>query len=471
MTLTRPYGQLPVPFKPHKYQLTGARFLLEHGGALLLWDPGCGKSAAVLMALRTLKDKGMLGKVLILSPLRVMASVWRQEAAKWDEFKDLTFATLHGPHKDEVLRQRADIYLMNYEGLTWLLKDPAKFKKFGFDTLVMDEVSKMKHIHTKRFKQLKPYLSTFTRRWGLTGSPAANGLLDLFGICYAVDSGRALGPYITHYRQQYFNPSGYMGYDWVLKQGADQAIYERIRPMADRISAEDELDLPDLVFNNILVDLPPSPMRVYKQMEDLLIAQVQRGVVTAANAAAAVTKCWQIANGGVYHDPIPGSGEEREVEELHTAKVEALKDLVDELQGSPLLVAYEFEHDLKRIRTTLGAGTPHIGGGVSAKRGATIIEAWNRGELPVLLAHPATLAHGVNLQQCGHHICWYALTWNREHYDQLIARIWRQGSKARRVFVHHIVANGTIDEAIKGALASKKRTQDALLDALRAMAT
>jgi SNF2 family DNA or RNA helicase len=208
-------------------------------------------------------------------------------------------------------------------------------------------------------------------------------------------------------------------------------------------------------------------MRTYTQMEDLLIAQINEGVVTAATAASASIKLRQIVNGGIYRDPLPGSAEKREVAEIHTAKVDALKDLVDELQGSPLLVAYDFVHDLDRIRGVLGKHVPHIGGGVSAKAGAKIIEAWNRGDIPVLLAHPATLAHGVNLQQCGNHICWFSLTWNLEHYDQMIARIWRQGSKAKRVFVHHIIAKGTIDNAILGALHSKTKVQDALLDALK----
>jgi SNF2 family DNA or RNA helicase len=307
----------------------------------------------------------------------------------------------------------------------------------------------------------------FPRRWGLSGSVASNGLLDLFGVCYSVDLGKALGPYITAYRNKYFFPAGFQGYEWKIRPGADQEIYARLAPMSMRLGAADYLDLPMLVKNTVSIELPPPAMRVYKQMEAALLAQIKEGTVVAANAAAASSKCRQIANGGVYYDDENGG---RKISQIHDEKTTALGDLIEELQGNPLLVAYEFLHDLDRIKARLGS-LPHIGGGVSAKVGGDIIQRWNQGSIPVLLAHPATLAHGVNLQQVGHHICWYSLPWDLEWYSQMIARIWRQGSTAKRVFVHHIVARNTIDEVIVKVLRQKEKTQTALFDALKALTT
>jgi SNF2 family DNA or RNA helicase len=474
------------PWQPHAYQKKAVKFLLEHAASALFLDPGLGKTSITLAAIKLLKQKKLLDKVLLIAPLRVCYSVWPKEVSKWTDFGGLKVAVLHGPKKEEALKSEADIYIINPEGLDWLLQakktktaqgktkadvDLRRFKNLGFDTLVVDELSKFKHTNTNRFKGLKLVLNTFRRRWGLTGSPASNGLLDLFGQCFIIDQGRTLGPYISHYRMKYFVPS-HDGFSWNIREGAEDEIYERISPLALRMAADDYLDMPALIENNIRVDLPDNVMVMYNQLEEDLIAKIDSKIVVASTAAAASMKCRQVANGGLYLDPevqalikLPKSS--REWVNLHTEKVDALADLIDELQGSPLLVAYDFAHDLDRLREKLGQDVPYIGGGVSAARSAELEKLWNAGKLPVLLGHPQAMAHGLNLQEMGNHVCWHSMTWDYELYDQFIRRVLRQGNKAKKVFCHHIMARGTIDEVVLAAVKSKRRGQNALFDALK----
>ncbi len=456
------------------------KWLLEHGCAALFLDPGLGKTSVTLAAFHYLKKRGQATKALIIAPLRVCYNVWPDEIRKWSDFSGLRISVLHGTKKDKALAADADLYVINPEGLDWLLDvaktkglsgrtsvtvNVKKFKQLGFDTLIVDELSKFKHPNTNRFKSLKTVLPTFRRRWGLTGSPAANGLMDLFGQAYILDLGRALGPYISHYKARYFHPVDPQGWLWALRPGAEDEIYKAIAPLALRMSAEDYLELPELVEERITVDLPDGARKAYDQLEHDLITRIDAGTVVAANAAVASIKCRQVASGGIYLDTPVGAA--REWSNLHNEKSEAVRDLVDELQGNPVLVAYDFEHDLDRLRRVLGTDTPHIGGGVSAKRSSELVTAWNRGDLPVLLGHPQSIGHGLNLQDAGHHVVWHSLTWDFELYDQFIRRVWRQGSRASRVFVYHIVARNTIDEIVLKALRSKKRGQDALFAALK----
>lgn len=486
MTQMSLFSQSPVPWKPHAYQKKAVKFLLEHAAAALFLDPGLGKTSITLAAIKLLKQKKLLSKVLLIAPLRVCHSVWPREIDKWEDFGQLKVVVLHGPNKDELLKQDADIYVINPEGLDWLLQvkkaktpsgktkvdvDLRRWKALGFDTLVVDELSKFKHTSTNRFKSLKLVLHTFSRRWGLTGSPASNGLLDLFGQCFVLDQGRTLGQYVSHYRMQYFLPS-HDGFSWNIREGAEQEIYERLNPLALRMAADDYLDMPVLIENNIRIDLPESVRRVYDQLEDDLIAKIDSKIVVASTAAAASIKCRQVANGGIYLDPdieklikVPKS--KREWVNLHTEKVDALADLIEELQGSPILVAYDFAHDLGRLQERLGKEVPYIGGGVSAKRSAELERDWNAGKLPVLLGHPQAMAHGLNLQEVGHHVAWHSMTWDYELYDQFIRRVLRQGNKSKKVFVHHILARGTVDEAMLAATKSKRKGQNALFDALK----
>lgn len=480
------FAQSPQPWKPHNYQKKAIKFLLEHASGALFLDPGLGKTSITLGAIKVLKKKKVFDKALIIAPLRVCHSVWPNEITKWKDFKDLTVEVLHGPKKDEALEREADIYLINPEGLDWLIqpkkeKTPSgktritvntrRFKKLGFDTLIIDELSKFKHTNSNRFKMLKQVHHLFARRWGLTGSPASNGLMDLFGQCYILDQGRSLGQYITHYRNKFFLPHP-SGFGWVLQEGADDRIYEAVEPLALRMSADDYLEMPQLVPNNIRVDLPAKVQQIYDQLEDDMLAAIDDKVITASTAGAASVKCRQIANGGIYLDPdilklLKEPKSKREWKNLHEMKLDVLEDLIEELAGSPLLVAYDFEHDLDRLKKRFGKDIPYIGGGVTAKRSTELEQAWNRGELPVLFGHPQSIGHGLNLQEVGNHVCWHSLTWDFELYDQFIRRVLRQGNKHDRVFVHHIIARGTIDEVMLGALKSKKKGQNALFDALK----
>lgn len=472
--------QSPRSWEPHSYQKTAIKWLLEHGSAALLLDPGLGKTSITLAALKVLKKSKVVKKALIVAPLRPCYAVWSMdgEIGKWEDFNHFKVKLLHGPHKGKDLEGH-DLYVINPDGLTWLVKSGTleKLLQDGLDTLVIDELSKFKHTKTKRFKTLKPFLHRFRRRWGLTGSPVANGLLDLFGQMYVLDLGNALGTFITHYRFNYFLPTGYGGYTWVLKPGAKERIYEAIAPIALSMRAEDHLDLPEMVEQDIVVDLPDSVREAYEALERDLITRMGDNVVTAANVAVASMKCRQVASGGIYVKdknwkvdergiPIDDFVVKRETLQLHEAKSEALLDLVEELQGSPLLVAYEFQHDLDRIKKVLG-DIPSIHGKVNAQLSVAIAEDWNAGRIPVLAGHPQAMGHGLNLQGAGHHVCWYSLTWDFEQYDQLIRRVWRQGNQASRVIVHRILAKRTVDFAVAKALKAKRRGQDALFDALK----
>ena len=462
------------PWAPHPYQKKALKFLLGHGGAGLFLDPGLGKTSIGLAGLKVLKKEGMLRAALIVAPLRVCFSVWPKEIKKWADFNGLTYVILHGKNKEELLEEKADIYLINPEGLQWLMDEEhlKRFKKLNVCTLIVDESSKFKKTSTQRFKILKPYLPKFKRRWIFTGSPAPNGLMDLFGQVYILDLGRALSPYITHYRKNFFTPSGFGGYEWKIIPGAEERINKLIKPLVLRLDAKDYLELPQIVTNNIVVQLPPIARKIYDAMEKEMIATLEGGKSSmAVSAASASMKCRQIASGGVYHDtfedddPMPSK---KLWTHVHDAKTEAIEDLIGEMQGRPILIGYEFKHDLDRLQKLLGKNVPYIGGGVSTKRSTEIEELWNADKLPVLLGQPQSMGHGLNLQgsECNT-VAWYSPTWNYELYDQFIKRVARQGSKHKRIFVHHIIAENTTDEAVIYSIKGKHKTQKDFLDALR----
>ena len=450
--------QLRKDWKPHAYQKKTVKFMLQNAAAGLFLDPGLGKTSVSLAVLKILKKEKLINKTLIVAPLRVCYSVWAREILKWSDFKDTTLTILHGKDKVKNLQKDVDIYVINPEGLEWLSKQ--NFKKLNFDVLIIDESSKFKATATKRFKILRTMLPSFRRRYILTGTPVPNGMMDLFGQIFILDLGASLGKFITHYRNTYFYPSGFGGYEWKLQDGAEARIQEKIRPLTLRLEDSDYLELPEIIFNRVSVELPKNARLAYNEMERELFIALEKGDIVAANAAAASMKCRQIANGGVY-------GEDHKAFHLHMEKAEAVLGLVEELQGTPALIAYEFNHDLERLQRVLGADVPYIGGGVSAKRATALENAWNNGELPVLLGHPASIGHGLNLQNAGNHVIWHSLTWNFEYYDQFNKRVRRQGSKHKQVFVHHITAEDTIDDAILTTLASKNKTQRGLLDGLK----
>lgn len=474
-------------WKPHAYQKRAIKWLLERTSAALWLDPGLGKTSVTLAAVSMLKKMGKKPRVLIVAPLRVCYSVWPAEAARWAEFNHLKVAVLHGPDREKALSEDADIYVINPEGLDWLLDvtkkrsektgkvtvtaNVKKFRSYKFDTLVLDEISKFKHTNTNRFKSLRQVLVYFQRRWGLTGSPASNGLLDLFGQCYCLDMGKALGEYITHYKSHYFLPVGAFG--WRLKEGAEELIYDRVRDLALRMEAEDYIELPQKLDNIISLELPADARKIYGEMEDEMFTMIDENAMTAINAATVSGKCRQIASGALYKeavDPLTGiplKGK-REYVNIHDVKLQALTDLIEEMQGQPLLIAYEYGHDLDRLLKHLGKDTPYIGGGVSPKKATELERAWNANELPVLLAHPASMGHGLNLQYGqARNIAWYTLTWDYELYDQFNRRIRRQGNTNQHVTVHHFIVRNTVETAVMNALRVKRRTQNHLLDAVK----
>lgn len=358
----------------------------------------------------------------------------------------------------------------------WNLEVSGHPSYFVNDVLVHN-CSRFKHVNTERFKTLKPYLGKFKRRVILTGSPAPNSLLDLFGQMYVLDMGKTLSPYIGQFRTKFFskrqfevrhpnpekaaNGETLVVTDWHITKEKAQDLYAHIAPSVLRMSAEDHLDIPPLLLNDIYIDLPPRARAMYDQFEKALRLDFRAGKVTAANAAIVGMKCRQIANGGIYLDDL-----DKKWENIHTTKADAVAELVEELEGEPALIAYEFLHDLDRLKTALGRGTPHIGGGVSGKLSQKIIDAWNRGEVPALLGQPQSMAHGLNMQESGDTIIYHSMIWNFEDYSQFIKRVHRQG-KRRRVTLHRIIARDTVDEVVVAALARKDATQNSLFDAIK----
>lgn len=465
MKTATPHSE-PQKWAPRDYQLTGVKFLLEHACAGLFMDPSMGKTSITYAAFKLLLREGVAERMLVIAPLRVAQLVWPAEARKWSDFAALKVHVLHGEGRtDEALRKAVksgvQVFVINPDGLRWLFSE-GRFAALDADTLTVDELTKFKRTKTQRFKSLKPFLPRFQRRWGLTGSPAANGLLDLFGQCYVLDLGRSLGPFITHYRAEYFTPTGYGGYTWVLKPEADKRIYARLAPLVLRLDADDHLNLPKVVTNPVNVELPADARRIYDELEGQLLTEISGNVVTAANVGAALFKCRQVTAGSVY---LEGSGGPWRA--VHEAKVEAVQQLLEELQGSPALVVYQFIHEREHLLDVLGRETPYVGGGVKEERFKEIEREWNAGTIPVLLVHPQSTAHGLNLQYSGHHIIWASLEYDYEKYEQLIFRLRRPGQKSKRIFVHHVIAQNTVDEAISRALTRKAKGQRALLDALR----
>lgn len=455
---------------PLPYMEAGVQQLLERDKGGLCLRPGMRKTSITLAAFTLLKEVRMAKAALVLAPLRVVHTSWPKEVRKWTDFEHLSVGILHGKDKDKVLEQKHDVYLCNYDGLKWLSERLAAWDgPLPFDMLVADESTKLKNQSTQRFKLLKPLLKKFKRRVILTGTPTARHLLDLFGQCYVMDSGETFGPYVTRFREEFFYPSGYMGYDWKPKQGAEQEIYARLAPRVYYAHDEDWLQLPEYIEKDVEVELPPKARAMYDQLENTLRLQFEQGKVTAANAAVASMKARQLCNGGIYLD---GSGSQRAWEHVHEAKTEAICDLVEELAGQPALVTYDFLHDLERLKRALkkllGEDVPHIGqGGIAPNKLPGLIKAWNRNEVPVLIVNPQSMSHGVDgLQEAGRAVIWHSLSYNFEDYEQLNARLRRSG-QVEKVLVAHVIAENTVDRAVMAALKRKNKGQTGLFDALR----
>lgn len=470
---------MPKTWKAHNYQLTAISFLLDNPKSGLFLDPGLGKTSTSLSTIKVLKNIGETNGILLVAPLRVTYSVWPSEIEKWVNFNTLTCTILHDDNKSSLWGAKKDIYLINPEGLSWLhdelLEGLKSGKKCPFNTLWIDESTKFKSHDSKRFEYLVNMLPLFKRRHIMTGTPSPKSLLDLWSQMYLLDEGKTLGKNYYEFRKKYFQSDDWDKYNWYIKDFSDEAIHELVAPMVLEMSAKDYLDMPDLINNTIYVDLPTKAEKIYKEMEKEFFIELD-GMEASADAAAQLSmKCQQIANGNVYEDVPDDLDEEeerrfrrnRKTIHIHKAKVEALSDLIDELNGKPLLVAYHFKHDLEAIRGLLGDDIPYIGSGVSPIKAKQLEADWNAGKLPVLAGHPDSMGHGLNFQESGNDICWFSLTWNLENYIQFIARIWRQGVKGSSVRVHHLVSRNTVDEAMMLRLGERAENQEDLRKALK----
>jgi SNF2 family DNA or RNA helicase len=463
---------MSVPFTPRPYQLAAIKLMCSKPGAALFLDPGMGKTSSTLATFLLLKEHGEMTAALVIAPIRPCRNVWPEEVAKWADFNGLQCSLVLGSEKSRLaaLTRSADIYLMNPENTVWLLETLQKgLVPFRPDVLAVDESTKYKSATAKRFKALRALLPRFRRRYILTGTPAPQSLQDLWSQMAILDNGQRLGRSLTAFRHRYYTEIPQRGgYSlWELNTGSDQKIFSAIADIAMRLDAKDHLQMPDRIDNPIVVDLPKEALNEYRKMERDFLVQFDGGLVTAANAAAATMKLRQMANGAVYYEE---SGANHVARALHDAKLDALRDLIEEQSGQPLLVAVAFQHDAVRIREFLGdSSIPYLGGGMTSRYADETIARWNRGDLSVLLAHPASVAHGLNLQSGGHSLCWFGLTWSLEDFIQMNARIWRQGQTNACVF-HFIVARDTIDEAVLSALSSKDARQESLFSTLKTYA-
>lgn len=467
----------PIPWKPRPYQERAVKAMISNPAFGLLLDPGLGKTSITLAALKLLQRREVVRNALVIAPVRVAHAVWPGEAVKWKNFSEMTVSVLHGAKKAKLLAEPADVYVVNPEGLQWLSATAPK--SWWPEMLVIDESTRFKHTRTQRFRTLRALLSRFDRRYILTGTPAPNGLLDLFGQIYVLDGGERLGKFITHYRQEYFMPVGYRGYQWVLQRGAEKRIYKQLKGITLRLDAEDYLKMPKRINTTIGVDLPTKAMAQYKVLEEEFVMALREGEVTAMNAGVRSGKCRQVAGGSVYLDPDPaiptigaaGRSTKRWAK-VHGAKLDALRDLIEELSGQPTIIAYEYGHERELIKAVVAsvvasdAVVPVVDGTSKPASIRKVEAAWNAGELPVIIGHPKSLAHGLNLQYGGHSIIWYTPTWDLELYDQLNRRVWRPGQK-RSVMIYHLVAKRTVDLLVMQALKRKDRSQRSLLDVLK----
>lgn len=401
-------------------------------------------------------DRFEVSRVLVIAPKRVAEDTWTREHAKWDHLKDLRISKVLGNEQQRIqaLRTEADIYVIGRDNVIWLINYYQGLKKgWPFDMIVIDELSSFKNPQAKRFRALRKAMPSASRVVGLSGTPSPNGLMDLWAEIYLLDQGERLGLTLGFYREKYFRPgarNGYVVYKWEPSRNAQKEIEDKISDICISMSAADYLELPKRIDNVIPVQLSPEEMEAYKRMEHDQLLQIEGDDIAALNAAAVMTKLLQIANGSVYTN-------EGKVVKIHEAKLEALAEIVD-MMDSPVLVFYSYKHDLAAIQGKI--------------KGARILENekdipdWNAGKVQVLLAHPASVGYGLNLQEGGHVIVWYGLTWSLELYQQANARLYRQGQE-KPVIIHHLIAEGTADEEVMAALQNKDTSQAALLAALK----
>ena len=459
-------------WKPWPYQERSIKFMLQRAFAGLLLSPGMGKTSTTLAVAKLLLQKRIIKRVLVVAPLRACYATWPEEVCSWTDFaKTFGVAILHGGGKDKVLRsltKHHNLCLINPEGVQWLMQNK-NFKLLGDGVmLVIDESSLWKSSTTVRFRAIRKKLCIFKRRYILTGSPRPRHYLDLHGQVLLMDLGHALGEYISHYRNNFFFPTGFQMREWEILPGADDKINKLVAPMVLRLDAKDYLKLPKELERTHFVELPPKARTEYDKIENSLMSTLFDQPLV--NSASARSKCCQIANGGLYTDVHVEEkwNKKRPVKFIHTAKVEALVELVNELQGEPLLVGIGFKHDVEAIRKVLGKDVPCINGETTRTQASQYIEQWNKGQLPVLLGHPSSMGHALNLQKFNaQNVAYFDIPDNLDTYEQFFLRVCRQGNKATFVIKHHFVTRNTVDVVKMRNLRRKDTGQKAFLQAMK----
>ena len=444
-----------MKYKPHEYQSYATEFILSHPISAVFLEMGLGKSVITLSAIFDLcLDSFLVCKVLVIAPLRVARDTWPAEINKWDHLKGLSYSVAVGTEKERIdaLKKQSTLYIINRENVDWLVHKSGI--PFQFDMVVIDELSSFKSYGAKRFKSLLKVRPSVKRIVGLTGTPSSNGLMDLWAEFRILDLGQRLGRYISHYRNTYFKPdkrNAQIIFSYKPLPGAEDEIYKQISDITISMKSTDYLKMPEYVSNEVFVTLSEKEWKVYSDFKEDMVANLGDEEIDAVNAAVLSGKLLQMANGAVYDS-------ENKAHVIHDKKLDALEDLIEGANGKPVLVAYWYKHDLERIKDRFP---------VKQIQSSKDIEDWNDGKIPIAVIHPASAGHGLNLQSGGSTLIWFGLTWSLELYQQTNARLYRQGQKDT-VIVHHIITKNTIDEDVLLALTKKEKTQDALIDAVKA---
>lgn len=449
-----------MKYNPYDYQKRGQKWILEHPYCALLMEMGLGKTIVTLTALQELIDECEISRVLVVAPKKVAETTWTTEAAKWNHLQGMRVAKVMGTEKQRklALNEKADIYVIGRDNFVWLVG--LYGGQLPFDVLVIDELTSFKNSKSQRFKAMRIARPSVKRVIGLTGTPAPNGLIDLWGQMYCIDMGQRLGKSVTKYRESHFETHSWNNIvvRCDVKKGHEDIIRNSIADICLSMQAKDYLQLPDLMMHTVPVELSPATMSAYNKFERekvLEFKQEHEGEPTnilANSAAGLMNKLAQFANGAVYDD-------ERNIHEIHSEKVDKLAEIVEAANGNSVLVFYQFKHDIPRIIKKLK------GYRVEVYEGEKQLLDWNAGKIDVLLAHPASTAYGLNMQQGGHYIVWFGTGWDLELFQQANARLHRQGQK-HPVTVYKLIGAHTVDERASTSLENKKVKQQSLLDSL-----
>lgn len=452
-----------MEFKPHAYQQHCINKIIEIKKLGLFLDMGLGKTITTLTAVKELKyNRFLVRRVLVIAPKKVAEGTWTREAAKWDHTQMLRVSPVLGSQAKRIraLNTPADLYIINRENVCWLVDYYRN--AWPFDMVVVDESSSFKSHSAKRFKALASVSSRIDRMVELTGTPSPNGLDDLWSQIFLLDGGERLGKRHTQFRERYFQPdkrgADGMVYSYEAKPGTEESILKQISDICISMKAEDYLQLPDVTYHEIPVELDSKSLKAYYELEREMVLQLPEDdeTISVTSAAALSNKLLQLANGALYD-------EDRQVHEVHNCKIEAFLELIESLQGKPALVFYNYQHDRARILKALEKS----GLAVRELKTTQDEDDWNAGKIQVLLTHPASSAYGLNLQQGGNHVVWFGLTWNYELYTQANKRLHRQGQK-EKVIIHHLVCSGTRDTDAMQALQRKDDVQSWVMESLKA---